>query len=126
MKGGVIYSTDKELRKACRKWQKVMRLQDWDIVCKIQRTKGMNMENVEGSCTWNVMNKTAVIRILDPVDYPDNEWEQNMEETLVHELMHLHSAPFDDFKMGTAKNDALEQMIVTLSQALINSKKKGG
>lgn len=121
----MIYKTDKELQKACEKWQKIMRLQDWKVVATITRERHMNMQEVEAECLWTIQNRSAMIHILDPIDRPDDSWfEQDMEESLVHELMHLSCAMFDDFETDTKENTALEQMIVSTSQALVNLKRK--
>lgn len=54
----------------------------------------MRLDGCNGECEWQLKTKIATIRILDPIDYPENLIiEQDMEKTLVHELLHLHFAP---------------------------------
>lgn len=116
----MIYKTDAELQAACEHWQKVLRLQDWDVKCFIARADDLDGDYTAGEVDWTYMNKQAVIRVVDPQDWPDDtNWDQDMEETLVHELLHLHAATFDTFKRGGAKHAGLEQMIVAVSEALV-------
>lgn len=119
----MIYETDDQLNQACAEWQKVLGVQDWDVKCCIKRSRDMNMQEAQAECQWTIQNKQATINICDPVDYPPHEWEQDMEDSLVHELMHLHCAPFDDFERFSAEDTALEQMIVKTSGALIRLKR---
>ena len=48
-----------------------------------------------GNIHWDSEKKTAVIRVLDPADYklPFSEMLQDLEFTVVHELIHLELSP---------------------------------
>ena len=48
-----------------------------------------------GNIHWDNEKKTAVLRVLDPADYklPFNEMLQDIEFTVVHELIHLELSP---------------------------------
>lgn len=112
--------TQRNAKQLCREWQKVMRLQDWDVKVFIRRASFFSSENVQGECRWVLPSKEATIFLLDPIDYPtDTSWEQDHEQTLVHELAHLHFAPFWD-------NDdsvTMEQAIDAMAKALVSLKR---
>ncbi|MEW6044997.1 MAG: hypothetical protein AB1609_00710 [Bacillota bacterium] len=113
----MILSQD-ELTEKCRLWQRRLRLQDWDIVTKIVRADDMHSDG-QGECMWVIERKEAIIKLLDPVDYsPRSPFEQDHERTLVHELLHLHFAPFTA-KDGTPEDVAQEQAIQCLAKALV-------
>jgi hypothetical protein len=66
-------------------------LQDW--VLKLRFATYEELEGVQGDVNWTLENKAAVIRILRKEDWGRfSEWSQDMEHTLVHELIHLHMA----------------------------------
>lgn len=120
-----VHLTLEQAETLCREWQETLRLQDWDIKVKIARGNGLDLpEGVQGRCEWVLAKRLAFIRILDPVDWDKTIlWPQDMEATLVHELLHLHFAPFDDFPEDSQKNTATEQAIVALSFSLVNLKR---
>ena|SRR3990167_3747235 len=115
----MIFKNDDELQLVCAEWQKRLRLQDWVVKAIIARNKDL-LEKTQGTCSWVIQKKMATILILDPIDYPeDTIHPQDMEQTLVHELLHLHFAPFDD-ETGTPKEIAIEQATDCIAYALVN------
>lgn len=122
----VIFSED-QLKQKCAEWQKILRLQDWDVHVSIVRDSNMKLKDVNGECEWVLQTKQAHIRILDPIDYPeDTRWPQNMEHTLVHELLHLHFSPFDTHEYGSLEHTSMEQAIDMISSALVLLKRNTG
>jgi len=116
----MIYKNDEELQAACELWQKRLRLQDWIVKASICRARDMLKEGVNGECRWVLEKKMANVRILDPVDYPDDLMEpQDHERTLVHELLHLHFAPFDR-EYDENKDILIEQAIDSIAYGLVN------
>lgn len=58
--------------------------------------------------------------VLDPVDYPpDIITPYELEETLVHELLHLHFAPFMS-EHDTLERTLQEQAIDAIAKALVS------
>jgi hypothetical protein len=114
----MIFKTDEELQEKLVEWQKRLRLQDWLITTRIARNKDVSA-NSQGHCSWVINKKMATILILDPIDYPtDTMFKQDMEQTLVHELLHLHFAPFDD-ETDTPKEVAIEQAVDCIAYGLV-------
>ena len=115
-----VILTQQEAQALCCEWQERLRLQDWDVKVDIAREAQFRTSGTAGECRWVLAKKTALVYLLDPVDYPpDIRWEQDHEVTLVHELLHLHGAPFDQFESGSPEEIALEQMIDLTARALV-------
>lgn len=120
----MIFKNNEDAMTSCKEWQKILRLQDWIVSTSIERGRDFNLEKSQGECSWNIQTKLAKIRVLDPSDYPPGSMiEQDMEQTLVHELLHLHYAPFDNFNYDSLENTALEQSIDSIAMALVNLKR---
>lgn len=114
-----IILTQEQLEEQLVYWQKVLRLQDWRIKARILRERDFCNPGSQGECDWSLSTKTAIIRILDPVDYsPDCAWPQDIEQVLVHELLHLHFASFDA-ESSTAERVAQEQAIDCIATGLV-------
>jgi hypothetical protein len=118
-----VILTEEELRTKCAEWQKVLRLQDWIVVTKIKRGRDMSIPDVCGSCNWELTQRLAAINILDPIDYPPDAIAPNdMELTLVHELLHLHFAAVEPEGASVAGEQAIE----SISWGLVNLARRGG
>lgn len=86
---GTIFASSAEVQACCEEWQKRLRLQDWEIKCRLAEDwdLGANL----GRNVPNYNDKTATIDVnkitfngLRPHDH---------EHTLVHELVHLLTRP---------------------------------
>lgn len=110
-----------ELESRCRYWQSLLGLLDWDVKAKIARGNGLDIpEGQQGRCNWTLGRKEAFVRVLDHIDWdPAIIFPQDMEATLVHELLHLHLAPFAA-KEDSPEDTAQEQMIKALSYSLVS------
>ena len=125
-------TTDVEvMRSLCREWQERLGLLHWHINLRIERHFNMP-DNIWGNCSWTLSTLKATIKILHPEDYdPDLEGldERDMEQILVHEILHLHFAPFDetpkdsDGNFASSRGIMQEQAIEQISQALVNLKR---
>lgn len=122
----MIYSTDAEVQQACEEWKKRLRLQDWFTKSGIYRERDMQLGECNGECEYQLETKMATIRIIDPLDYPEGLIvEQDMEKTLVHELLHLHFAPLYANTDDKSIKDAQEQAIDCIAHALVNLSRGG-
>lgn len=97
-----------------------LRLQDWrvDIAYVPNLTNGAGYP-VHGLCSHLVDAKVASIQIRDP-ETPATQSDPSVEETLVHELVHLHFAPFSG--SSSAEIAAEEQAVWALTEALHGAK----
>lgn len=118
--------TEEQLQERLRYWQEKLRLQDWIIEVKIRRGRDMIQDSV-ACVNWTLSKKMATISILDQVDYdPSLIWIRDMENDLVHELLHLHFAPISDhFSSGNEiYNTFEEQTIESIASGLIALERK--
>jgi hypothetical protein len=110
--------TQRGLEELCIKWQGILRLMDWEVKVRFVRHWEMKPDR-EGAVDWSINGKAASIKILDPRDFStEAKWPQDVEQVLVHELVHLHLAPFDETD-GT-KAMLLEQAVDLLACALVD------
>jgi hypothetical protein len=102
-------------------WQKRLNLEDWNISVVMARSTELKPKTL-GNIHWDLDKKTAVIRVLDPADYklPYKEMLQDMEFTVVHELIHLNFAPVvSDFQRSDANRREEEHAVNHMATALL-------
>lgn len=109
--------SEEQLQEKLKYWQERLRLRDWDITAQIVPLSLMEDKSHGGECAWLMQSKAARISILCDEDYknlgpllPDD-----MEQCLVHEILHCHFAPMDDDKYYMP----IEQAIESISKALV-------
>ncbi len=105
-----------DLEPLVQKWAAILKLQDWEVLARYARDWDIR-ERSEGQATISIRLKTCTIRILDPVDYCDSSWPQDVERVLVHELIHCHLEFFG--KAEGVADDMREQAVESLTRALI-------
>lgn len=123
-----VTCTIAELRELCKEWQRILRLQDWDIHLSIERKAGMHDTDVEAQVRCTQAIKYANIKILDPIDTDNghriesDKYQSDMEHALVHEMLHIK---FDKALDGAKRTDkvAFEQAIDQTALALIRLKR---
>jgi hypothetical protein len=98
-------------------WQKRLKLQSWNIsvlMCAPADLKPRTLGNIH----WDADKKSEVIRVLDSAHYhvPSQEMLEDMEFTVVHELIHLElsSLPRSD-----ASRSAEEHAVNQIAEALL-------
>jgi hypothetical protein len=74
-------------------WQDRMNLKNWDIRVQLSRANQLEPKTL-GNIHWDTNRKTATISVLSPEDYklPYQAMLDDMEFTIVHELVHLELA----------------------------------
>lgn len=113
--------TIEHLRERLAYWQRVLRLQDWDIVLDFADQRDMPSMTHRGSleAQWNY--RRALIKIADPATtrfenlaFHQRFGSDDAEHTLVHELVHL-ILPSDG-----VPEDAEEYAVESLTKALLH------
>jgi hypothetical protein len=88
-------------------WQHRLKLDAWRISVLPARSGELKPRTL-GAIRWDKGKKTAVIFVLDPADYqlPFREMLDDMELTVVHELVHLElaSLPRSQASRGTEEH----------------------
>ena len=103
-------------------WQKRLNLQDWKITVALARATELKPKTL-GNIHWDTDKKTATIHVLDPADYhlPFEAMLQDMEFTVVHELIHLELSPVLAPLQRTDENRRDEEHAVNhMAQALLD------
>lgn len=74
-------------------WQDRMNLKDWKIAVQLVRADQLEPKTL-GNIHWDTDSKTATIAVLSTEDYklPWKPMLDDMEFTIVHELVHLELA----------------------------------
>ena len=110
-----------ELRDRCAVWQQRLRLQDWDVSVEFKRLVDLERNTRAAECEYMWILKVAKISLVDPVDASHtSHWlkQVDQEKSLVHELLHLHFAPFQAAKDSDAEADQ-ELAIEMIAEALV-------
>ena len=120
--------TQDKLEALCREWQFRLGLTEWKVQVKLRRHYEMSEKGSWGECEWNAVRRTARISILDPADAdPNGILPYDPEETLVHELLHLHAASFaGHIERDSYQYHLMEHAIDSIAAALISLKRGCG
>jgi len=111
-----------DLVKLTRLWQKRLNLTHWNIAVRYHRTH--EHRNVAGRCTFVQQTLEARISVLDPIDWTDDTFVQDIEQIVVHELLHLWFCPVQPD--SAAREDVcFEQAINTVASALVTQHRAG-
>ena len=114
-----VHLNQSDLRRQCKWWQGILRLSDWDTEVRVVRASGLSGDS-QGEIIPFAQKRVAKVKILDPVDFcGETIIPQDMEVTLVHELLHLYFLPFS-IADGSPLDLAQEQAIDALSVALVS------
>lgn len=108
--------TQKELKSLLPLWQKILRLQDWDITFEVRY-----LDEDYGSCSCDMQDKTASLEILE-LSHPRWKLTKKIPEIyLVHELLHVMLWPLVGNKedQDINKINAEEQVVNFLADALV-------
>lgn len=115
---GCIVPKRPALAPLVKKWQARLRLQDWEIEAVYAGPDDAGFSNNFGDIRPDLPRKYAKMRILDPCKYEHTQ----LEDTIAHELLHLHFYPFAlDFAPGSPESLAEEQAIYAITRALVEA-----
>jgi hypothetical protein len=83
--------TIEEAEQRLRQWQRICRMQDWQISVKIIRSEELDNPNTTcGQVDMWINSKLAQIAIQDPIDhFEDKHSPYDMESSLAHEFAHI-------------------------------------
>lgn len=113
------HNKQSKLEALLAKWQKILRLSDWDIEAVFAPYHKI-MEGCMAQITPNHFHKRAEIRIMCEADFENAGFLTAVfdpERSIVHELLHIHLATANPKR----KEDSLEeeQTVNTLTKALL-------
>ncbi len=98
-------------------WQDRMDLKDWQIRVEVVRSDRLEPKTL-GNIHWDSDLKSATIFVLSPEDYklPHDAMLNDMELTIVHELVHLELA---SLPRSDASRRVEEHAVNAISSALL-------
>jgi hypothetical protein len=114
---------ERYVREKLSVWQKRLKLQDWKISLVISHPSDLRPGTL-GNIRWDADKGTARIRVLSASDYhrPFQATLEDMEFTVVHELIHLELSPLTrneesrSAESRSAEEDAVNRMADSLLQ----------
>lgn len=107
-------------------WQERLRLSDWETKVSLASKREMRLDGSEGTALMTPSKKRALIQVLDARDYPEDEgFDYDPERVIVHELLHLHIAPFFTADEDSKEHMLMEQAVHSLSLAFVGLMRKG-
>jgi hypothetical protein len=111
-------TAERFVEKALRIWQERLNLNEWDIRVNLVRPNVLE-PNTLGNIHWDTSTRRATIDILSSYDYtlPLPKMLNDMEFTIVHELVHLQLASLPRSK-ATERQE--EYAVNQLAYALLN------
>lgn len=118
-----LLSPSQRLQRLSRKWIKRLRLQNFQKI-EVRLSPKSEMDNSLGWAQWSPEYRYATVRILDPTENEDitaDEYDAFMEETLVHEFLHLLLEGHKTMESVTQTYDpAHEAALNILAEALVS------
>lgn len=116
-----------------QKWQKILRLQDWDVDIEIVRCHALGNELALAECTVGPNKRAAVLRVADDRDERFDVFPKckDDEVTVVHELLHIFTEQFapvqkSDDGILDERETHMEQMVHAVSTAMVELDRKEG
>lgn len=99
-----------------RFWQRVLRLQDWDIIYEWKRYHELHGKDAEATCKIAHRHQMAWVSVRHPDDCPpEHTPDMDVDLTIVHELLHITLHPLSD-KPDT---DTEEVIVEVLSRQIV-------
>ena len=114
-----------ELKELCLKWQERLGLSHWCIGVQISKAEDMLLQEVQGTNRISLKTEQALITVIDPEDYPKTPFEQDMEVSLVHELLHIPLKYFAQPEPETLEPEHMEAFIERTARLLVLLARKG-
>jgi hypothetical protein len=98
-------------------WRARLKLEDWKISVAMSQRNQLKPRTL-GGIHWDKRKKTATISVLDPSEYrlPFREMLEDMEFTIVHELVHLELA---SLPRSEASRSNEEHAVNRMTEALL-------
>ncbi len=108
------------LAQVLERWQERLKLRDWHITIRYADYAEMDDGNTSGHVECDEEHRLAKIRILHPDHYPNDSWlPQDIEATVVHELLHVLLEPLG-WPASRRGQIGAEQALNALSSTLVS------
>lgn len=116
--------SDTQIASWVKVWQKRLRMEDWKIEAHIVRSTELKPDTL-GNLKWNSINHTAIIKVLNPMDYdiPPADIPEDIEYTVLHELIHLQLSALP---RDLNRKDIEESVVNKIGDALMQFERGDG
>lgn len=113
--------TIQRMRRLLVEWQRLLRLQDWDIELNFVHHHNLSRGGF-GEIDWTLEKKIATINMVYLKEV-SKALEYNPEKTLVHELLHLRFSIVCRTKEGSIEDGIHEAAVDQVARALVKLRK---
>lgn len=113
-----------DFQQLLKEWQTRLRLQHWEVKAGLHHSKDFDGGVQRGQNSYNKFTGESYIKICHPDDYPDGPFKQDIEVSLIHELLHLHFCYFEP-EEEQQEFVAWERCIETVARILVGLKRGG-
>lgn len=96
-----------QFNKLCHLWQSRLRLLDWDISFSLHN--GYDLQGVWGECRAMDTKRKAWIKIADPSTVTEADY--NIEQVIIHELLHIEWWHFMPTERDSLARDEFERAL---------------
>lgn len=106
--------TQKQLERKVRYWQKILKLDHWDITCTLVHS--IDTDGRLATSTIQAEYLDSDIKVQDPKYYKHPQLEDPFDRIIIHELLHCHfklACPSDE----THQCNEVERTITCLEKA---------
>ena len=110
-----------DMKELLHEWINRLKLNDWVIELQTDCTQD-DMGECCGLTNWQEVNKSAIIKIIDPKFYGERIIPFDAEKTLVHELLHLKTCLISDTE-NELQERVMHQLIEELAKAFVDAKR---
>lgn len=106
------------LQERCEFWQKLLRLQDWEVKVKLVGMADMETNCHLGSILTHADRRTGLLSVVRSDQRGKEDFPLSDDELIVHELLHIY---FDGFNtgVGTPFRQIEEQAVDALSRIIV-------
>lgn len=111
--------TEKTVDELCRKWQKILRLEDWEIHTELFSAREFEECDRQGEVVYDISTGQAIIHLLDVDARLNTPFPYDMEKVLVHELLHLHFAIFEPEQEDKLRHDLWERTVERMAKTML-------
>jgi hypothetical protein len=110
--------TEQQMQGKLKYWKSILGLEHWEIKFQFKRQRDMEPKQ-QAYVSWVIPKASASIVMVCHDDYGNDLWLQDMEQSLVHELLHVKCAAFDSFEDGTLHDLMHEQYIDSMAKIIV-------
>lgn len=102
-------------------WQRRLRLQDWNVRLVVKAAE--DMDDTFAKILPQLDSKKAVMHVCNPSDASSADTRlsgvYDIEEYIVHELLHLYTEPLEPEDSDSAESRVIEQAVGVLANCIV-------